>query len=135
VFSCFVFLCRSGPITAVITIPGRSGFVSGEKIHFQGEIKNQATVKINSWKVKLIQEVEYYASHLNKTHMKKRLKILDKVKSSEEIPPGEEMPISGMGVRRRVSKFQKDRIWRQAAHPLGGLPLKQPFQGWPTCRA
>ena len=46
---------RSGPITGTIHIADKSGFVAGEKINCQGEVANYSNVKINSWKMELIQ--------------------------------------------------------------------------------
>merc|ERR1719193_183462 len=86
--------CKSGPITASINIPGRSGFVSGEKIPFEGEISNLASVKITKWRATLVQKVEYSAYHSGALKTKNYKVEIASHADDEEIQAGEEKHIS-----------------------------------------
>lgn len=86
--------CKSGPITGTVHIPGRMGFVPGEKIPVEGEISNKSNVKINGWKVKLCQVVNYTAYHSGFSKTKTEEKTIAKYESNEEIRAGDDKNIS-----------------------------------------
>lgn len=86
--------CKSGPISGTVHIPGRRGFVPGERIPVEGEISNKANVKVKGWDVKLVKEVSYSAYHAGGLKTRVIPEVILSHTDNEDILPGEDKHIS-----------------------------------------
>jgi len=86
-------LLRSGPLKIELTLPGKTGFVPGEKIPIQAEISNSTNVNISSWKVDLMMTLVYKAYH-NGLHTREYQFVMATQNMIEEVQAGQEKRVS-----------------------------------------
>jgi len=119
--------CKSGPITGTIQINGKSGFVAGEKIQFEGEISNQASVKIKGWSAEIRQIVEYSASRNgwfgSVTQTRTDSNTVAKYDGSEELEAGED---------KHISCQRSLELHTSAPIVIGNIPLKSEWDNIAT---